>query len=74
MLLVYALPTTYPMIAGREILLGSIPSELALGTAYSLALTLAVTYLASRLLSPDKILALQHRLSGLARRRTEVER
>jgi len=72
-LLVYALPTTYPIVAGREILLGAVPSELVWGVPYSLILTVLVILVTSRLLSTEKILALQHKISGITRRTRRAE-
>jgi len=67
-LLVYALPTAYPILASREILFGAIPSEVIIGIPYSLMLTSVVIYGASKLFYPDRLLALQHRIISLTRK------
>ncbi len=60
--LVYALPTSYPMIMSKEMIVSNIPSEVIYGIPYSAALTLMVVYLTSKLLTPEKLLTLQYKL------------
>lgn len=61
-LFVYVMPTSYPMLIARSIPIGSIPIEALYGIPYSVFLTVAVIYLTSRLLAPERLLTLQHRL------------
>lgn len=55
-----ALPTTYPMALSRSMLTGNVPIETILGIPYSVLITLAVIYLASKLLEPERLFRLQH--------------
>lgn len=55
-----ALPTTYPMMLSRSMLVGEVPIEAILGIPYSVLITLAVIYLTSRLLEPERLFRLQH--------------
>jgi len=60
-ILIYALPTSYPLIAAKSMLLGEVPPVAVYGMAYSLAVTLLVIYVAGKLLAPEKLLTLQYR-------------
>lgn len=57
-----SLPTTYPMILSKSMLLGEIPIEGLYGLPYSLIVTLAVIYITGKLLEPEKLFRLQHRI------------
>jgi ABC-2 type transport system permease protein len=61
-IIVYALPTSYPLISTKKIFLGSIPIESIYGIPYSIILTLIVIYLTGKILSPEKLLTLQYKL------------
>ncbi len=61
-LLVYALPTSYPMIMSKEMIISTMPPEVLYGIPYSTALTLIMVYATSKLLVPEKLLTLQHKL------------
>jgi ABC-type Na+ efflux pump permease subunit len=61
-LLIYALPTSYPMIMAREMVTSTTPVEVLYGIPYSALLTLAVVYATSKLLAPEKLLTLQNKL------------
>ncbi len=61
-ILVYAFPTSYPMILAKEMFLSGVPQEVIYGIPYSAALTFAVIYMTSKILAPEKLLVLQHRL------------
>lgn len=61
-LLVYSMPTSYPMIVAKEMITSTIPVEVFYGIPYSAALTMIVLYATSKLLAPEKLLTLQHRL------------
>ena len=60
--LVYALPTSYPMIMAKEMVMATIPVEVLYGIPYSAALTLIALYATSMLLAPEKLLTLQYKL------------
>jgi len=62
-LLVYSMPTSYPMIVAKEMITSTIPVEVFYGIPYSAALTMIVLYATSKLLVPEKLLTLQHRLT-----------
>jgi ABC-2 type transport system permease protein len=59
---VYALPTSYPMILAKEMVTSALPIEILYGIPYSAGLTLAVIYATSKMLAPEKLLTLQHKL------------
>ena len=61
-LLIYALPTSYPMIMSKEMVISTVPPEVIYGIPYSAALTLILIYITSKLLAPEKLLTLQYRL------------
>ena len=61
-LFAYALPTSYPMIMAKEMITSTIPVEVLYGIPYSAAITLVVLYATSKLLAPEKLLTLQHKL------------
>ena len=61
-LFAYALPTSYPMIMAKEMVTSTIPVEVLYGIPYSAGLTLIVVYATSKLLAPEKLLTLQHKL------------
>jgi len=61
-LFTYVLPTSYPMIMAKEMIISTIPIEVIYGIPYSAALTLIVLYATSKLLAPEKLLTLQYRL------------
>jgi ABC-type Na+ efflux pump permease subunit len=61
-LFAYALPTSYPMIMAKEMIISTVPVEVLYGIPYSAALTLIVLYATSKLLAPEKLLTLQHKL------------
>jgi len=61
-LFAYALPTSYPMIMAKEMVTSNIPIETLYGIPYSAALTLIVLYATSKLLTPEKLLTLQHKM------------
>jgi ABC-2 type transport system permease protein len=68
-LLVYALPTSYPIMIARD-MMTSVPLETILGIPYSAALTVLVLYATSMLLTPEKLLTIQYglRLRGARKR------
>ena len=61
-LLIYILPTSYPMIMSKEMVISAVPPEVIYGIPYSAALTLILIYVTSKLLAPEKLLTLQYRL------------
>ncbi len=61
-LFIYALPTSYPMIMAKDMVLSGISVEVIYGIPYSAALTMAVIYATSKLLAPEKLLTLQYKL------------
>ena len=61
-LLIYILPTSYPMIMSKEMVISTVPPEVIYGIPYSAALTLILIYVTSKLLAPEKLLTLQYRL------------
>ncbi|RJS84693.1 ABC transporter permease [Candidatus Bathyarchaeota archaeon] len=61
-ILVYAMPTSYPMIMAKEIILTPMPMQVIYGIPYSAALTLIVLYAASKILTPEKLLTLQYKI------------
>ena len=61
-LFIYALPTSYPMIMAKDMVLSGISVEVIYGIPYSAALTMAVVYATSKLLAPEKLLTLQYKL------------
>ncbi|MEM2927342.1 MAG: ABC transporter permease [Nitrososphaerota archaeon] len=63
-IIVYALPTSYPLISTKKIFLGSIPIESIYGIPYSIILTLIVIYLTGKILSPEKLLTLQYKVKA----------
>ena len=72
-LLAYALPTSYPMIMAKEMVTSAIPVEVLYGIPYSAVLTMIVVYATSKLLAPEKLLTLQHKLK-LRRMKKRKER
>ncbi|MCX8183436.1 MAG: ABC transporter permease [Crenarchaeota archaeon] len=70
-LLVYALPTSYPIMMAKDMMMTPIPFEAILGIPYSAALTVLVLYATSMLLAPEKLLTVQYglRLRGTRRQR-----
>jgi len=61
-LLIYSLPTSYPMIMAKEMITSTMPVEVVYGIPYSAALTIIVVYATSKLLAPEKLLTLQYKL------------
>lgn len=61
-LLIYILPTSYPMIMSKEMIISAVPPEVIYGIPYSAALTLILIYVTSKLLAPEKLLTLQYKL------------
>ncbi len=57
-----ALPTSYPMMLSKSIMLGDIPIEAIYGLPYSIVATLAIIYLTSRLLEPERLFRLQYKV------------
>jgi hypothetical protein len=51
------------MIVAKEMITSTIPVEVFYGIPYSAALTMIVLYATSKLLVPEKLLTLQHRLT-----------
>ncbi|MEM2929818.1 MAG: ABC transporter permease [Thermoproteota archaeon] len=72
-LLVYALPTSYPIMIAKDMMMTPISFETILGIPYSAALTVLVLYATSMLLAPEKLLTIQYglRLRGARRRQTK---
>jgi len=71
-LLIYALPTSYPLIAAKAMLLGEVPPIAVYGIAYSLVVTLLVIYIAGKLLAPEKLLTLQYKFMMRRTRRLRL--
>ncbi|MEM2416135.1 MAG: ABC transporter permease [Nitrososphaerota archaeon] len=71
-IIIYALPTSYPLISTRKIFLGSIPIEAIYGIPYSTILTLIVIYLTGKILSPEKLLTLQYKIKVRRVRKKEL--
>ncbi|MBO3754312.1 MAG: ABC transporter permease [Candidatus Brockarchaeota archaeon] len=69
-LLVYALPTSYPIMIAKDMMMTPISFETIIGIPYSAALTVLVLYATSMLLAPEKLLTVQYglRLRGARRR------
>lgn len=61
-LVVYAFPTSYPMILSKEMATATMPIEVLYGVPYSAAMTLTVLYATSKLFAPEKLLTLQYKL------------
>ena len=71
--LVYALPVSYPMIIAKNMILSELPVEAVYGIPYSAGVTLLLLLLTSRLLVPEKLLLLQHKiLTRRMRRKGQV--
>jgi ABC-2 type transport system permease protein len=71
-ILAYALPTSYPMILAREMATSAIPVEILFGIPYSAIITLIVVYLTSKMLVPEKLLTLQHKLKLRRTKKTKI--
>jgi len=67
--LLYSLPITQPVVAARDAVAARLPAEAPLYLAISVALTLAMVYLASKLFSLETLSTLQYKLSSLLSRR-----
>jgi len=61
-LFIYALPPSYPMLIAQSMFFSELPFEAILGIPYSAAFTVFLVYLTSKLLVPEKLLSLQHKL------------
>ncbi len=61
-IIVYALPTSYPLILTKKMFLGSIPMEAIYGIPYSAMLTFIIIYLTGEFLNPEKLLTLQYKI------------
>ncbi len=72
-LLVYALPTSYPVMIAKDMMITPIPFEAILGIPYSAALTILVLYATSMLLAPEKLLTIQYRLRLRGARRRQFK-
>jgi ABC-2 type transport system permease protein len=59
---IYALPPSYPMLIAQSMFFTELPFEVLLGIPYSAAFTVFLVYLTSKLLVPEKLLSLQHKL------------
>jgi len=59
---IYALPPSYPMLIAQSMFFTELPFEVLLGVPYSAAFTVFLVYLTSKLLVPEKLLSLQHKL------------
>lgn len=71
-LLIYALPTSYPIIVVKD-MMTPISFETILGIPYSAALTVLVLYATSMLLTPEKLLTIQYRLRLRSTRKQRVK-
>lgn len=69
--ILYSIPVTQPIVAARDIVSARLPREAPLYLAASLALTLSVVYLASKLFSLETISTLQYKVTSLIARRAE---
>ncbi|MEM2087280.1 MAG: ABC transporter permease [Thermoproteota archaeon] len=72
-ILVYALPTSYPIMIAKDMMMTPIPFETLLGIPYSAALTVLVLYATSMLLAPEKLLTVQYRLRLRSIRRRQIK-
>ncbi|MCD6458680.1 MAG: ABC transporter permease [Thermoproteales archaeon] len=68
--IIYALPTSYPLIAVKSMILGELSPVAVYGILYSLTVTLLVIYVAAKLLTPEKLLTLQYKL--MIRRKKKI--
>ncbi|MGQ9596170.1 MAG: ABC transporter permease [Thermoproteota archaeon] len=71
-LLMYALPTTYPMLIAKEMVITPMPVAL-FGVPYSAALTILILYVTSMLLVPEKLLTIQYRLKLRGTKKKQVK-
>ncbi|RLE66155.1 MAG: hypothetical protein DRJ38_02330 [Thermoprotei archaeon] len=71
-IVIYALPTSYPLIAAKAMLLGEVPSVAIYGIGYSLIVTLLVIYIAGKLLAPEKLLTLQYKFMKRRARKWKI--
>jgi len=72
-LLVYALPTSYPIMIAKDMVMTPISLEAILGIPYSAVLTVLVLYATSMLLAPEKLLTIQYRLRLRGSRRRHIK-
>jgi ABC-2 type transport system permease protein len=72
-ILAYALPTSYPMILAKEMVTSAVPIETLFGIPYSAIITLLVVYLTSKMLAPEKLLTLQHKLKIRKTKKTKIK-
>jgi len=72
-LLVYALPTSYPLMIAKDMAMTTIPFEAILGIPYSAVLTVLVIYVTSILLVPEKLLTIQYKLRLRSARRRWIK-
>lgn len=72
-LLVYALPTSYPIMIAKGMMITPISFEAILGIPYSAALTVLVLYATSMLLAPEKLLTIQYGLRLRGTRKQQIK-
>jgi ABC-type Na+ efflux pump permease subunit len=72
-LLVYALPTSYPIMIAKGMMMTPISFEAILGIPYSAALTVLVLYATSMLLVPEKLLTIQYGLRLRGARKQQIK-
>jgi len=70
---IYVFPTSYPAIIALKAITGAVPVEVPIGIAYSVLLTLFMLFLTSKLMAPEKLLSLQHRIRVLRMRKARAE-
>jgi len=61
-LVIYAFPTSYPTLIAREMIINPMPVEAIFGIPYSIVITTVILYVTSLIMSPEKLLTLQHKL------------
>lgn len=71
-LIVYAFPTSYPMLIAREMIINPMSIEAVFGIPYSIIITAVILYVTSLIMSPEKLLTLQHRLRARTMRKEKI--
>ncbi|MEM1558105.1 MAG: ABC transporter permease [candidate division WOR-3 bacterium] len=61
-LIIYAFPTSYPMLISRDMIINPMPIEAVFGITYSIIITAVILYFTSLIMSPEKLLTLQYKL------------
>ncbi|MDW8034682.1 MAG: ABC transporter permease, partial [Nitrososphaerota archaeon] len=60
-LLIYAFPTSYPVIIAKDMIINPVSIEAFFGILYSAIMTVVILYVTSLIMSPEKLLTLQYK-------------